>query len=678
MDISLLGFKGKKLEKLNSDNIRTMAELLYKEPRKYLYFNKVTPLELSEEVLNAASKKTPIVLSGTLYSIALDKAKGSNVSIIKMKLRNEESGTILYVNIFGSYYEYDNYEKMIDKTVYVGGVVQHKMLNDKDLLSMLNPMLVTTLASELKIYPVYRKYKGISEDYYKTAITTSVYDAEEEYLPNIITQSFKLMDYKDTVRSIHFPTNQEDILNAQQRIVFDKMLYFASKVENNNDSNKNSNICPFKDDLLESFISSLPYSLTDDQANAIDTLKSKMRLGQTSALIQGDVSCGKTIVAMSLMLLMAENGYQSVLMAPTVILAKQHYEELSRYAAKLGLSVAFLCSDTSAKEKRKLIVDIMSGKTLLIVGTHSCFSKDIIYDNLGLVITDEEHKFGVVQRESIRSKYDNGIHTITMSATPIPRTIASALYGNNIEVITIKQMPNGRKPVQTAICNSDKPVFSFIERELEKGHQAYVICPLIEEAEEDSTMSGISSIEEVSAKYNKHFEPLGYSVGVITGKTSKEEQSRIKQLFTENKINILIATTVIEVGINVPNATVITITSAERFGLATLHQLRGRVGRGDKQSYCILQKSSADTVSNNLEILTRETDGFEIAKADLQNRGSGNILGLEQSGNNKFIDLIIQYPNMYKRVTEIAKSLKKSDRTNYICKYEEMYPSLCS
>ncbi len=387
------------------------------------------------------------------------------------------------------------------------------------------------------------------------------------------------------------------------------------------------------------------------------------------------MSCGKTIVAMCLMLLMAENGYQSVLVAPTVILARQHFNELSRYADSLGFSTAFLSSDMTSSEKKRVIAEIKEKKHHLIVGTHSCFSKDVLYPSLGLVITDEEHKFGVVQRESVRKRSDHGVHTITMSATPIPRTIACSIYGDNIEVFTIKQMPNGRKPVKTAICVSDKPVFSFMEKELVKGHQAYVVCPLIEEAEEDTKMSGIASVEDVTDRYREHFEPLGYGIGVITGKTPKEEQARIKEKFSKNQIQILIATTVIEVGINVPNATVIVISSAERFGLATLHQLRGRVGRGDKQSYCILQKTNEAVSSENLHILEGETDGFEIAKADLKNRGSGNVLGLEQSGKNRFIDLIIQYPNLYKRVKEIAKSLPRNERTAFIDTYEEYYPS---
>lgn len=677
MELTDLGYKGKKLEKLGSDGIGSVPELLYKQPRKYLHFNKVLTLALSEEVILASKLKTPVVFKGKVLSAVLDKVKDSNISVTKMKLINESNGCKLYVNIFGSYREFDTYEQMTDKEIFVGGVVTHNVLNGYDLLSMSNPDLITVSEEDLKIYPVYRKYKGISEEYYKDSIKTAYDQLNDDYMPRKIINTFHLMSLSETVKGIHYPASKDEIEKAKKRIVFDNMLYFASKVENNNVHDTTSAIKPIKSSLLDTFINSLPYSLTDDQRNAVSLLKEKMLSGQTSALVQGDVSCGKTVVAMALMILMAENKYQSVLMAPTVILAKQHYEELTGYGKTLGFSVALLTSDITTAQKNKVIKEIADGKHLLIVGTHSCFGKNVEYKNLGLVVTDEEHKFGVMQRESIRSKTDNGIHTVTMSATPIPRTIACSLYGNNIEVITIKQMPNGRKPIQTAICTSDKPVFSFTSKELEKGNQVYVVCPLIDEAEEDSKMSGISSIEEVAKKYKAAYEPLGYKVGVITGKTPSEEQAEIKKLFTENQIQILIATTVIEVGINVPNATLITITSAERFGLATLHQLRGRVGRGTKQSYCILQKSSEEISSTNLEILQGETNGFEIAKADLSNRGTGNILGTEQSGNNRFIELIIEYPNLYECVKKIAHALTKEERATYINTFEERYPS-CS
>ena len=598
------------------------------------------------------------------------------MSVIKVKIQNEDTKTILYVNIFGAYHEFCKYENLIEKTVYVGRIVTYKNLDGFELLSMSNPYLFTDKKEDLKIYPVYRKYKGISEDFYEKAIQTSYMQAKEDYLPHNLISRFKLYDYKNAIRAAHFPKSEEDIKRSNQRMVFDDMLYFASKVENANTASKLSDIKPDKYSKTSDFIKSLPFTLTEDQLNAVKTLKEKMGLQQTTALIQGDVSCGKTIVAEILMFLMAENSYQSVLMAPTVILAKQHYEEILKYATPLGYSVAYLSSDLTTSQKKTLINEINEGKHLLIVGTHCVFSKDICYKNLGLIITDEEHKFGVMQRESIRNKADNGVHMITMSATPIPRTLAVSIYGNDIEVITIKQMPNGRKKVKTAISYTDSSIFKHAKTLLDLGQQIYVVCPLIDEAEEESVMQGISSVEKVKEKYKKAFEPLGYKVESITGKTSSEEAATIKDAFYKNKIQILVATTVIEVGVNVPNATLIVIESAERFGLATLHQLRGRVGRGSLQSYCVLKKTSENVCSKNLEILLHDTDGFEIAKADFKNRGPGNILGKEQSGYNKFISLIIEYPELYKRVIDIAKTLSKEDRAKYIEKFEEYYPSI--
>lgn len=394
---------------------------------------------------------------------------------------------------------------------------------------------------------------------------------------------------------------------------------------------------------------------------------------QTSALVQGDVSCGKTIVAMALMLLFAENGYQSVLLAPTVMLARQHYNELSDYAEKLGFTVAFLGSDISSVEKRETIEQIKKGSHLLIVGTHSCFSDDVEYKNLGLVITDEEHKFGVLQKDKLKTKAQPGMHMVSMSATPIPRSIACSIYGNDVKIINIRQMPSGRKPVQTAISFSDKQILDFMEKQINAGHQAYVVCPLIDEAEEDNKLFGISSIEEVAKKYEERFG--SDNIGIITGKMDIETAEQTKKAFYENKIKILIATTVIEVGINIPNATLIVIESAERFGLATLHQLRGRVGRGCIQSYCILKKSNKEVQSKNLEIIAHTTDGFEIAREDLKNRGTGNVFGTAQSGKNDIINLIIDYPALYEKVSKIAQALSVTERKNYIESYERSYPS---
>lgn len=671
-----LGYKGKKLEKLNSNGISTVAELLYKQPRKYLFFDKPHSIDFSDEVISASDNKTAIVFTGIVSSVVLDSVKGSNATAIKIKVKNPANNILLYVNIFGEFRMFEAYKSSEGQKIYVGGVPKIVTFdNGKRILTMSAPSLYTSEEDDLRIYPVYRKHKGISDEFYKNSIKAAEETIIYDYMPQSLVGRFKLPNYKEAVQGIHYPLSQDEIEYSRQRIIFDDILYFTSKIAQNATGNLPTVTLLNKRDTLDSFIRSLPYTLTSDQENAINSLSEKMKYNQTKALVQGDVSCGKTIVAMSLMIHMAENGYQSVLVAPTTILAKQHFEELKEYADRFGFKTVLLCSDASTKERNSVLKAIADKEALLIVGTHSLFSDDVRYNSLGLVITDEEHKFGVLQRESIQTKINAGIHTITMSATPIPRTIAASIYGDNTEIITITQMPGGRKKTKTAITCDDKAVFEFIEKEVSQGSQAYVVCPLIDEAEEDSTMSGIASVEDVYKRYNAYFAPRGYKIGVITGKSSADELKKIKDAFVNNKIQILIATTVIEVGVNVPNATVMAIISAERFGLATLHQLRGRVGRGTKQSYCILQKSSPEIDSSNLEILQNETNGFEIARADLKNRGSGNILGTAQSGSNKFISLLIEYPMLYDKVKQIAKNLPVRERDAYIRMYEELYPS---
>ena len=668
-----LGFKGKRLEKLNKCGIATPYELLTKMPRKYMVLNHLTYLALSTEVRKASENKTPVVFCGIVKSVILDKLPSAKMTVIKMQLVNEENNTKLYISIYGKRHEFASYREYIDKKMYIGGMVQVKGYKDKEILCMNDPFLITENEQDLRIYPVYRNYKGISKEAYEKAICTAYNDLSEDYLPKCIEKKYNLCSLKETVRNIHFPQKECQISAAKNRIVFDDMLYFSSKTLQQDLSDDVSDVKPVQYKNTINFINHLPFKLTDDQKKAISYLREQMCRSQTSALVQGDVSCGKTIVAMALMLLFAENGYQSVLLAPTVMLARQHFNELSDYAEKLGYTVAFLGSDISSVEKRETIEQIKKGSHLLIVGTHSCFSDDVEYKNLSLVITDEEHKFGVLQKDKLKTKAQPGMHMVSMSATPIPRSIACSIYGNDVKIINIRQMPSGRKPVQTAISFSDKQILDFMEKQINAGHQAYVVCPLIDEAEEDNKLFGISSIEKVAKKYEEKFG--SDNIGIITGKMDIETAEQTKKAFYENKIKILIATTVIEVGINIPNATLIVIESAERFGLATLHQLRGRVGRGSIQSYCILKKSNKEVQSRNLEIIAHTTDGFEVAREDLKNRGTGNVFGTAQSGKNDIINLIIDYPALYEKVSKIAQALSVTERKNYIESYERSYPS---
>ena len=348
------------------------------------------------------------------------------------------------------------------------------------------------------------------------------------------------------------------------------------------------------------------------------------------------------------MFVMADNGFQSVLLAPTQVLASQHYNELKEMAAPYDIDVVYIANGLKKKEREAILKSIEDGSALMIVGTHSVLNKEVKFHDLGLSITDEEHRFGVLQREEITTKAKAGMHTVTMSATPIPRSLSDVLLSTT-EVFNIQSMPNGRKPIQTAICASQNTIFQFIKKEIEKGHQAYVVCPLIEDKQ--GVMEGILSVEQTYTEYANVFGKN--AVAVLNGKMKEDETEKVIRSFKNREIKILVSTTVVEVGVNVPNATVIVINNAERFGLASLHQLRGRVGRGNSQGYCIL--NSVHKNNKRLLALCKYKNGFQIAEADYALRGCGNILGTEQSGSNYYVELSMRYPDLFSELQKYAK-----------------------
>ena len=320
----------------------------------------------------------------------------------------------------------------------------------------------------------------------------------------------------------------------------------------------------------------------------------------------------------------------------------------------MGLKAVYLSGDLKAKEKRECLKMIEDGTANFIVGTHSVISDSVKFKNLGLTVVDEEHKFGVIQRETLKNKADIGVHNISMSATPIPRSLAITLYGDAVVIYTIKSMPKGRLPIRTAVVNNYKSMLQFMEQEIRQGHQAYMVCPLIESGEIEKDEKKPISVTEAYELANNYFEPRGIKVEVITGKMKDEEKTEKITTFKENKAQVLIATTIIEVGTNVPNATVIAIMNAERFGLAGLHQLRGRVGRNSLQSYCMLVSTQKD--NPRLEVMCETTNGFEIAEADLKLRGTGDFLGTKQSGEDKNVLLMLKYPKYYEAIKNYIKT----------------------
>ena len=504
-----------------------------------------------------------------------------------------------------------------------------------------------------KPYPRYGKISGVSDE-----MRTKLYGALGCYVPETlelpVLEKSELMDIHEVNRRLHFPGCREDYENALSQLRFRDMLYFASHMEQ--DGAEGIRMEPMRDRRLsDAYLSVLPFAFTDGQEKAADMIRAGFASGFASkSLVQGDVGCGKTAVAVYALMHAAGNGKQAVMMAPTMVLARQHYDGILEAAGKLngmGFKVCpeFLSGNMTAKEKREAAKRIADGTSNIIIGTHSVLTEAYEYKELALVIVDEEHRFGVKQREALAERTKTGLHQILMSATPIPRTLAGAIYGDSTQIIEIKTLPSGRKPVQTAITASDSAVVKFVRKQLDEGRQAYIVCPLIENDDEDG---GKGSVNEVMSRYRKE---LGNTVTMEAahGRLKKSELEAVLNRFHKGETQVLVATTVVEVGVNVPNANVIVIENAELFGLATLHQLRGRVGRGTYDSYCILKSSDRD--NPRLQLLTSTTDGFVIAEEDVKLRGTGNLIGLEQTGFDRYVSLSLEYPEEYARARKIAK-----------------------
>lgn len=629
------------LKKRKMETVEDVCQLF---PSKYYDFSFINPLNTSR-----LDKNYAFVCKLVSYELK----KQSSIYIVRCTLQDIYAQNELCVSWFGTTEMYNVLKKDYrpGDTCFIGGKL--KASNKKNLFFMSNPIIFKKYdgESDCHIYTAYEKIRGISESNFERIINDCLEHATiPDKVPRELLHKYNLILKDEAIREMHKPSSVEQIKRAKYRLNMDDLLYFALQLEE-----KNRNLPAGSTYGIHSLatttkiIENLPFQLTKDQKSAYEELVNRIRSGKRlNALIQGDVGCGKTILAFLLMFVMADNGFQSVLLAPTQVLASQHYNELKEMAAPYDIDVVYIANGLKKKEREAILKSIEDGSALMIVGTHSVLSKEIKFHDLGLSITDEEHRFGVLQREEITTKAKAGMHTVTMSATPIPRSLSDVLLSTT-EVFNIQSMPNGRKPIQTAICASQNTIFQFIKKEIEKGHQAYVVCPLIEDKQ--GAMEGILSVEQTYAEYTDAFGKG--AVAVLNGKMKEDETENVIQSFKNGEIKILVSTTVVEVGVNVPNATVIVINNAERFGLASLHQLRGRVGRGNSPGYCILNSVHKD--NKRLIALCKYKNGFQIAEADYALRGSGNILGTEQSGSNYYVELSMRYPDLFSELQKYAK-----------------------
>lgn len=631
--LAVLNITDKKIKQFEKNNIYSVSDLVNYFPRKYYDFreSKVVKEVVDKELCSIIGKIKSVKQSPKMVWAMCEDKNGDNFMVCWFHQ------PYIYKTLYdGQVYNFCGNIKIQDS----GFVQMYPLYWDKDIKKLQS------------LIPVYKKIPGMSNDYLSTTMDKALKTiTNTDYLDEDIVKDFNLLSEYDTYFYMHNPKSDVDIEIAQRRKVFDSLFKFnfilKDKLRTNDFSSK---FIAKSNNIWNDLKKEIPYTLTPDQEKAINDMYFYMQgENRLNGLVQGDVGSGKTIVAFFMMVLGIENNFQSCIIAPTEVLAKQHFEELSELMKPFGVNVGYLTGSMKAREKKEVVKNIKEGNISLVVGTHAVLQDSVEFNNLGLVVIDEQHRFGVNQREKLLNN-ENKPHVITMSATPIPRTLSMALYGDNIQVYNIKTKPAGRKEVITKKMFSDEEINEFMLNEIKNGHQCYVVCPLIEDSESEA-MSEVKSVTSVADSIKEYFkdEPL-VKISDISGRMKQELISEEIRKFSAFETNILISTTIIEVGVNIPNATVMVIKSSERFGLAQAHQLRGRVGRGKFQSYCLLQTNKDD---RKAEILCSSSDGFEIAKQDLLLRGPGDYIGTEQTGSNKDVMLMLAEPDLYKRISEL-------------------------
>lgn len=646
MRITELKGIGEKTEQLfQKTGVYTVEDLILNYPAHYDHYTE--PVAISECVVEQKA-----AVYGFLHKTP-DVKQIRNLTIITTEIR-DESGVLQLIWFNAPYLR--SQLKRGSQYIFRG-----KVASKNGRLTMEHPEIFTLAGYDEKLHslqPIYHLTKGLSNAAVQKAVKQA-FDLMEyhiqDYLPEEIKKRYDLIDRKQAVKGIHYPKNMEQLIVARRRLVFDEFVSFLSGIRKLKENQEDiPNHFPMKAKwVTEEIMENLPYQLTGAQMRCWQEIEQDLCQNRLmSRLVQGDVGSGKTILAFLSMVLAAENHYQSALMVPTEVLARQHYEGLCKLLKEQKIEqyqVILLTGSLTAAQKRKAYEKISSGEAHMIIGTHALIQEKVEYHNLGLVITDEQHRFGVRQRETLSSKgYPPNV--LVMSATPIPRTLAIILYGD-LDISILDQMPAARIPIKNCVVGTSyrKTAYNFIEKQIREGRQAYIICPMVEESEE---ADGENVVEYT--KRLKNIMPNDIIVEMLHGQMKQEQKNKIMDAFSKNEIQILVSTTVVEVGVDVPNATVMMIENAERFGLAQLHQLRGRVGRGKWQSYCIfMQSEGLKETSKRLEILNKSNDGFKIAAEDLKLRGPGDFFGIRQSGEMEFaLADIIQDADILKQAAE--------------------------
>lgn len=549
-------------------------------------------------------------------------------------------------------------------------VFRGRMIIKNNQRGIEQPEIYTPAAYEQKLHsmqPIYSLTAGLTNQMITKMVREVLenLDLSKDYLPEELRVRNGLAEYNFAIQQIHFPKDQDTFITARKRLSFDEFLFFILALQKLKEKNVTEvNHYRMKEVWkTEEVIESLPYQLTNAQKNVWYEIEKDLKGEKLMArLVQGDVGSGKTIIAFLAMIMAAENGYQSAIMVPTEVLAKQHYESLLLLLKENGLqevySPVMLTGSNTAKEKKLLYEKIASGETMMIVGTHALIQEKVVYKNLSLVITDEQHRFGVRQREAFSTKGEKP-NVLVMSATPIPRTLGIILYGD-LDISVIDELPAQRLPIKNCVVDTSyRPkAYRFIENQVKEGHQVYVICPMVEESEGLDAENVIDYAEKLRKNLANDIR-----IGILHGQMKPKEKNSIMEAFSSNVIQVLVSTTVVEVGVNVPNATVMMVENAERFGLAQLHQLRGRVGRGSSQSYCIfIHGQDKAEQSRRLQILKESNDGFYIAGEDLKLRGPGDLFGVKQSGILEFaIADIFRDADIMKKASEAAGEILELD-----------------